>query len=463
MTKSSNFNPFKELAAKIGRSLLGEVHIINGAGEEIFLLSNLHPSQAQALETEKRHIALAGGKQSGKTVAGIALLLGEIEKYPTDDFMIITPTEKRMEQSTLKKWFEMVKPLKIGHYLTQKAIFKLHSGGCVYLRTVEENPETVEGATLRAILADEAGDMPRKAYLNMKARVSVKRGRIFLTSSVYSASWFYEIVNPDYFGRQGDPLFFAKSFESRENPSFSSEEWEELKKGMDPKDFDREYRGILNPFEGLVYELRPFNKVERGPERFIEKIAGCDWGYTHPSAITVTAVDEAGDPIVVDEFYAKKILPNHLIERAAELHAKHKFNVIYCDKRRPELIGMMVEAGLPAYPSKGNDVADGISLVRGYLASGRLKIYSSACPNTIRETSLYHYKEVDDPYGPEIPVELYNDCWDTIRMQLSSHPLAKKSIETTPARQKGRTALDVERTIRRYEEGSEDEYEEVFI
>ena len=104
-----------------------------------------------------------------------------MNEFPDDDGMICAPTYKILSQSTLPKFFELNSDLR-RYYRESKGTIEVPGKGIIYIRSTE-NPNVIEGMTLRWIWADEAGQMKLQAWINIQGRVSILKGRVFLSTT----------------------------------------------------------------------------------------------------------------------------------------------------------------------------------------------------------------------------------------------------------------------------------------
>lgn len=432
------YDPLKEIARQVGKNVIDDIKILNADGVYVRFKDTATPDQLRAVNSKRRHVAMTGGIQGGKTTCGCVFLATLVEKYPRDDFMVVAPTVKRMDQSTKKRFDEVFKPLKIGYHKRNEQAFKLHSGGIIYFRTVEEDPDAVEGATLRGVLVDEPGDMAEQVWTNLRGRTDAKRGRVFFASAQYETNWFMRLCYPDQFGKEENPLIEVIRADSVDNPSFPRESWEEAKRDLTPEDFNRRYRGLMNRYEGLVYALTPDNIVDKAvlPDEpkeilahFSQIVLGVDWGYTHPAAILVCGVTTNLELWVIDEFYASGLQPQELIERVNGLGILWNTHLKYCDCKRPDMV-----AAVNGIPNAFDDVVSGVDVVRTRLHQKRIRIVAQNCPNLLNEFNSYHYKKATDSYTQEKPEDKLNDALDALRYVVMNHyiPDSKPKDAETP-------------------------------
>jgi len=238
-----------------------------------------------------------------------------------------------------------------------------------------------------------------------------------------SMNWLYrDFYKPCIEGVDGFEDFEVVTWASVDNPFFPKEEYERVKKTLDPKTFDRRYRGAFVKMEGLVYDLPSEAIIEPKELETVYTIAGVDFGYSVESAIIVIAEDKNGVFYVVDEYYRAEKTTNELIEVAKNLKEKWNINKFYCDSAEPDRINEFIKQGL--YTDKSNkDIKNGISKVNQLLREGRLKIFKT-CRNTLDEIETYHYPSEDDTESDrrlDLPVKKHDHAMDAMRYGLHTY------------------------------------------
>ena len=251
--------------------------------------------QNVAIWSPKPIVVCATGIQGGKTRVGAVKGMMVMHKFcrPDDNFLILAPTYKIMQQSTLPAFLSVMQGL--GTFSKVDGVFKIHGGGTCYFRTATD-PDSIVGVTnVRFIWGDEAGLYSLYFWENMQARAAFKQAQIVLTTSPYTLNWIYkELIRPIMKeGPEARPdveLIRAKSIE---NPYFPLEYYEAKRKTMDTRRFEMMFGGEWNKFQGLVYDC--FDEFETTCDPFplpkgTEVYAGVDWGTTHPFVIHVRAI-----------------------------------------------------------------------------------------------------------------------------------------------------------------------------
>jgi PBSX family phage terminase large subunit len=378
----------------------------------------VHKYQHQALTSDKRFIALISGIQGGKTTTGCYWLIDEIYKSPTSNFIICADSYKRLEQSTLIKFFEIF-PHDWGNYLKQQNVVELPEGGKIFIRSLDD-PDALEGIPdVRAAWMDEGGKTKYGAWINFQGRLARNQGRGLITTTPYAFNWLYY----DFYKKwlAGDPNYEVIQFQSIENPSFSQDEFERLKTDMSEADFQRKYCGVFARREGLVYYLDHDSIVEDIEYSNLTMYAGIDWGFTNPTAFVIIGVDSDLNYAQVAEYYETKKTTPELIEAAHKFQTKYKIKYWYADPEDPEKIAQFNRAGLRTIPAI-NDWEKGHSAVTEVLRNKRFQIIRGKCPNTLDEFESHHYPEGDE--GREIkekPVDANNHALSGVRYVIVSN------------------------------------------
>lgn len=135
-------------------------------------------------------------------------------------------------------------------------------GTCVIRFGHAGNPESLESATYKSAVLDEAGqDQFREgSYDAILRRLSIYRGRLFILTTPYSFGWLKRRVNDE---RDGVNIEVV-NFESRMNPTFPIEEWREREKDLPKWKFDMFYRGKFTRPAGQIYDSFVDKPVEEG-------------------------------------------------------------------------------------------------------------------------------------------------------------------------------------------------------
>src|SRR5215470_17990390 len=136
----------------------------------------LFKQQQEALEEEERFIITIYGIQGGKTTIGSVWMCKGIyqdfqEGKRGADYLIAAPTEKILQQSTLPK-FKSILPRDWAVWHENRKVFELAWGDRIFVRSTDE-PEHLEGMTIRRAWLDEAGQMKSQVWVNIQGRTAI--------------------------------------------------------------------------------------------------------------------------------------------------------------------------------------------------------------------------------------------------------------------------------------------------
>ncbi|NIQ17326.1 MAG: hypothetical protein GTN43_00725, partial [Candidatus Aenigmarchaeota archaeon] len=155
----------------------------------------LHEYQVKAWKSKKRFIFFCAGVQSGKTTFGSVWIMNEAQERGAGDYLIMAPTYKILQQSTMQKFRELI-PKGWGTLNKAESVFRTKDGKAFFMRSADK-PESIEGITANAIWADEASLMKADAWLMMQGRVSRTQGRILCTFTPIALNWVHKELEKD--------------------------------------------------------------------------------------------------------------------------------------------------------------------------------------------------------------------------------------------------------------------------
>jgi PBSX family phage terminase large subunit len=287
-----------------------------------------------------------------------------------------------------------------------------------------ENPNVIEGMTLKWAWADEAGQMKLDAWINLQGRLSILKGNLFCTTTPYTLNWLYTDFYEQW--KKGNQDYLVVQFRSCDNPYFPKEEYERVRATMDIRTFRRRYDGLFEKMEGLVYEdfINSVHIIEPKEITIKETICGIDWGFNNPAAIAVIAIDYDNNFYLIDEYYKSEKTTQEIITKLKEFSSQYKIRMWYPDPSEPDRLEEMKRVGL--YPREVNKAKDsfknGIDKVRELLRRGQLKIFNN-CRYAIDEFSTYHY-----PEGLEEPIKEGDHLMDAIRYAIYGYQPAPRIV-----------------------------------
>lgn len=369
------------------------------------------------------------GIQYGKTTIGAVRMKMANHTYvnPDDNFLIVAPTYKILQQSTLPAYLNMMRGW--GEYNKADAIFKVNGGGTVYCRTGTD-PDSIVGITnVRSVWGDEAGLFSLYFWENIQARAAFRRASITLTTSPYTLNWiFKEIIRPKLKDQNARPDVELIQAASWENPLMPTDVIDRARQTMDPRRFNALFGGKWERMSGLVYDCFDEDENQCGPVTFGQGsriVGGIDWGYTEPFVFKIRGITAEQYHFGIEEFYRTGLTIVDIESVVVRLCGIYNVEVIYCGPDQPASIEhlnrALHKAGLRArcMPAD-NDVRTGIDRHYELLKARRLKYVRGKNPYTMDELDTYHYPEPkdskpDQDIKDELPVQQNDHALDADR------------------------------------------------
>lgn len=374
----------------------------------------LHKKQWESVISPKRFtIAMAGG-QSGKTVGAGLWELNEMNKgYGKEgDYLIAVPSYKIWEQGTKRK-FEFVLPQGITKYNDNRKVYQFNNGQELFVRSTDDI-QSIESMTLRAIWADEFGQMKDGVWEKFQERLAICRGRFFASTKYYfNFPWFkHKIYDPYREGKLKDVNIVQ--WKSIDSPFYPREEYERAKASLSPEMFAIAYEGKVATMQGLVYKDFTADHIIN-PIGFMSNytiLIGMDFGFASRN-VAIFIMKIGDDYIIFDEIYEQNLLMGDFAKEINLIMQGRKGSFIG-DKSASQEIAEMINLGIPVMPYDNSDVGLGIRKITMLLRQGRLKVCRN-CVHTIKEFESYHYKEDDT----DTVVKLVDHAMDGTRYGLS--------------------------------------------
>ena len=229
-----------------------------------------HPGQLRAWDSEKRHVFIIAGTQSGKTSFGPWWLYREIERLGAGDYLAVTSSFDLFKLKMLpeiRSVFERV--LGMGRWWAGERIIELcdpvtrefgaqraddadKMWGRIILRSARSDGG-LESATAKAAWLDECGQdgFTLEDWQAVQRRLSLSEGRVLGTTTPYNLGWLKTEIYEQW--KSGDPDIDVINFASTENPLFPMAEYRRMQGKLQKWRFDMFYNGIFTRPAGLIY------------------------------------------------------------------------------------------------------------------------------------------------------------------------------------------------------------------
>lgn len=392
------------------------------------LSANFHEGQMKAWDCKRRFVAIIAGTQSGKTGFTPAWLWREIKKCGPGDYGYISPTFQLMELKALpefKKFF--VELLQLGTYVgspvrrfvvspagEERLFQSRQTEKTVVYFGYAENPDSLESATYKAVVADEAGQkmFRQSSYEALLRRLAIHQGRMLIATTPYGAFGWLKTQIVDRF-KAGDDDVEVINFSSIMNPAFPKEEFERARRTMPAWRFKLFYMGLLTKPAGIIYDCYDEPEGTHQVRRFAipahwTRFVGIDFGPVNTAAVLVAAeTDDKGNHsgrfFVYGSYHPQlKRTPD---EHVAALRLKDMMlgQAVGGSKSEGEWRLSFSQAGMPIQEPPIKEVEVGIDRVYALLKERRLLVFDDLA-DLIEEFHTYS-RELDPAGDPTEKIE----------------------------------------------------------
>jgi hypothetical protein len=219
------------------------------------LVINMHPGQSRAWRSLARFPVILAGAQAGKTCFEPDWLHREIAMKGAGDYIVGTATFPLLDLKLLPEFTNLFcTVLKWGKYKDSDKIIESTRNHSRIIFFSAVNPESMESATAKAAVLDEAGMKQYKlaTWEAVQRRLAINQGRCLTGTTLYGLGWLKTEVYDR--AKAGDADFDIIQFDSTMNPAFPKEEYDRMKARMPAWKFDMFYRGRYSRPVGLVYD-----------------------------------------------------------------------------------------------------------------------------------------------------------------------------------------------------------------
>lgn len=389
-----------------------------------------------ANECKKRYRVLLGSAGSGKSV-NVALdyiLKLSDPKNKGANLLVVRSAEVSHLNSTFAELNSAINNLGLSHLwtirtnpLSMKCIITGNSiffRGCNDLRAIERlKSVTVPSGKLCWIWCEEATELKQSDFDILDDRL---RG-ILPDNLYYQITLSFNPINANHWIKstlwdyKDDNIFTHKS--TYLDNKFVDEQYKirmERRRELDPEGFRVYGLGDWGSTEGNVF----YNfEVGSYQEKSFDSLAiGCDFGFSHNTAITLLAFKD-DDVYVLKEVVANQKTTREIIEKC--LQEKMPQDVImYCDSAEPDRILELKKAGFKAVPvrKEKNSISNQLTWLKN-----RKIFIDGRCLNMHREIQQYRYvKDIKTGQFTDVPINFEDDSIASLRYGVEHWRKAKK-------------------------------------
>jgi len=388
---------------------------------------NFHEGQLEAWASQSRFIAIISGTQGGKTSFVPHWLLREIALRGNGDYLYITPTFTLLEKKALPEFLEVFEARgHLGNWKAGGMKFVFSEAGMNFIHgegnydplrptTVffghAQNPDSLESATAKAAVLDEAGQKSFKldSWLAILRRLSLHTGRALIATTPYNLGWLYTEVYKRWLA--GDPDYHVITFASTMNPNFPQAEMDRAKRSMPKWKYEMFYEGKFSKPAGLIFDTfdRKTNVIEDFaiPHDWL-RIIGIDFGSINTAGIycavppyffTLDDNDRDRHIYVYREYHPRKemMIQSHVRDMLRKESTKAKFLAFGGAASESQWRREFKHHGLKIKKPMIHSVEVGLDRMYASVTLGQLKVFES-CKLLIEQFETYS-REVDEATG----------------------------------------------------------------
>lgn len=387
--------------------------------------------QLDFLNSKKKFTLLSGGYGSAKTYAMIIKSIYYALNYSEIKIIVCAETFPLLRDTVFKEFLAICPKrflMPVGYTKLPLNVY-FRNGSEIYFRSFDKEWKP-KSFTVGAIFVEELTTFKADTFKQLRGRLRQTRGkgdpRLDFPRTLGAATnpgslthWVYKDFI-DLETKMNDcEVIYSKSQDNTYLPDDYLKDLENLKR-TNPEYYNRNVLGQWGQLEGLIYDLPAEQRKDPNLE-FDYFLAGLDFGFGHPTALSIIGVT-SGRYVVVEEWYQRKVTSKDIIQEISKRHNKYGFYKIYCDSARPEIIEEMVQAGLPAGPCiKGaGSVFSGIMYLKGLIGAKDLFVSQEA---------VYHLREFDSYIWDksneikEQPIKTNDDAMDALRYAIYTYAL----------------------------------------
>jgi PBSX family phage terminase large subunit len=386
---------------------------------------NLHPAQAQVVQSNKRFRVLLAGRRFGKTTLAVWELFGKAVSKKETKCVYLAPNFQQARDIAWQELLRICQPIMVDKNEARLEVkVKAKDGGTsTILLRGWESIESLRGQSFDLVIIDEVASL-RHFWTGwqevLRPALADREGQVLFIGTPKGFNWFYDLYTQSHLSSErarGEWESFH--FTTYDNPHIPKTEIEKAKEELPVDKFAQEYLADFRKQEGLVF--KEFSRIHHTfeGEKKGEYVGGIDFGFTNPAAVVHVVIDRDNRFWVTGEWYKT----GQTEEQIAEYVASCKFNRVYPDPENPSAIKVIQSKRanvIEVNKGKGS-IVSGISRIRELLKQNRLYIHKS-CVNLLLEMETYAYPDGKEGRNDdEVPVDSNNHAIDALRYVLSSH------------------------------------------
>lgn len=342
----------------------------------------LHPGQIEILDNFQRFNVIVCGRRWGKSYMLAVICLAYLLVKPNCRCWLVSPQDYH-NREVMYYLDEILRRLGQPHKYQQTPKHRMIVGQSIIECRSTENPKSLRGSGLDALLIDEACQIDNFQEIwdfCLRPTLADRQGDAYAATSPNGRDHIASLLeNPSWQGFQ-QPTW--------NNPHIPTSEIDEMRRSMPENVFRSEIGAEIVDDFGAAFPHKPIY-VESLPDEPMVYIHGADWGWADPFAVLSLAKTVSGNIYIYDEIYQTSLTPQQQGEMASKRLKNSRDQlqpIVYADAStftadgRQSIADQWREAGFIVRKAT-RDRKGTLQLLRVLLQQQKLYVVKSACKN----------------------------------------------------------------------------------
>jgi len=393
--------------------------------------------QSRMFRSKARYLVCVAGRRFGKTIFALVWLVSEVCNRPPGALgYYVAPYRVMAKAIAWDKLLQLTRGWRKSYNLGELSV-TLPGDRKIVLKGADD-PETLEGVGLSAVVLDEFARMKLDAWSkSIRPALSDNGGRALFCGKPRGHNHLKEFYERGI-NRAEWPEWQSWLWTTLDGGNVAEADVQDAARSLPQKVYRQEYEATFETLAGRVYDgfarrthVVPHAELEKlyksgGRWRFNRIAIGTDFGWTDPGACLVVGKTGTGQYVVIAEEYHQHVLvadPGWLTIYK-DLRDEYRPGGFYADPSEPGNITAMRKhlGGSPPVYNADNRITEGIRKINEAMLPRRDGstgfIVSDRCVNFIKELEEYVYKEVRGVTTEE-PVDVGNHLLDCARYAIA--------------------------------------------
>lgn len=374
-----------------------------------------------------------GSVSSGKTLAWLMLMLGEIKEAGTSGAIVIAgKTLDTVYQNIFlplmtEPVFATAAPYI--HYTRRNPTAKIFGREVLVIGVNDKGAEgRIRGGTFQLLFYDELTLCPQNVWemiwSRMRATGNPKPPRVFATTNPATPAHY---LKRDFIDKAGETDTYAELFTMEDNPGLTREYRERMRASYSGLFYRRMIQGEWVSAEGAVFEAWNPDTMVTPRQQGTVLAVGVDYGTNHPTAGYALSMTDEGlqlthewSPQTNGLGGRTRLTDMELADSLEEWLSRlpNRPRAIYLDPAAASFKEELQRRRHTVAAAK-NKVVDGIRTVDSLLTNGVLTV-AEECPRLIEEIPAYRWDPRATEGGKDAPVKENDDHVDAARYAVFS-------------------------------------------